>query len=106
MYQSLCKTLASLPKLTRVYCAHEYTMKNLEFGSTIEPENIVLMEKLEWAKQQRRLNLPTVPSTIQDELDNNPFLRVDLPHIQEKLWCTSAVEALKKLRQLKDNYGS
>ncbi|XP_019191838.1 PREDICTED: hydroxyacylglutathione hydrolase cytoplasmic-like [Ipomoea nil] len=102
MYESLCKTLAALPKLTLVYCAHEYTVKNLEFGSTIEPDNVRVKEKLEWARQQRKFNLPTIPSTIEDELETNPFLRVDLPKIQDKLESKSPVEALKKLRQLKD----
>ncbi|KAL0733797.1 hypothetical protein Bca4012_010007 [Brassica carinata] len=39
MHQSLCVTLASLPKPTHVYCGHEYTVKNLEFALTVEPNN-------------------------------------------------------------------
>lgn len=60
----------------------QYTVKNLQFASTIEPENQRIAEKLGWAKQQRIKGLPTVPSTIEEELETNPFMRVDLPHIQ------------------------
>ncbi|KAJ6297131.1 hypothetical protein OIU78_022789 [Salix suchowensis] len=40
MYQSLCVTLGSLPKPAQVYCGHEYTVKNLQFALTVEPDNV------------------------------------------------------------------
>lgn len=104
MYDSLCVTLASLPTPTRVYCGHEYTEKNLRFALTIEPENQKIQEKLSWAQQRRLANLPTIPSTIGEELETNPFMRVDLPEIQAKVGCSSPVEALKEMRRLKDNW--
>jgi hydroxyacylglutathione hydrolase len=103
MYQSLCVTLASLPQPTRVYCGHEYTVKNLQFARTIEPENAKIAHKLAWAQQQRQPGLPTIPSTIEEELETNPFMRVDLPEVQEKVGCKSPVEALREIRQRKDN---
>ncbi|KAG9443350.1 hypothetical protein H6P81_014690 [Aristolochia fimbriata] len=104
MYQSLCVTLASLPKPTRVYCGHEYTVKNLQFASTVEPENEKIKQKLLWAQQQRQANLPTIPSTIEEELETNPFIRVDLPEVLGKLGYHSPVEALREIRRLKDNW--
>ncbi|XP_076895378.1 hydroxyacylglutathione hydrolase cytoplasmic-like [Bidens hawaiensis] len=104
MYESLCVTLASLPKPTRVYCGHEYTVKNLQFAQTVEPENTKISQKLSWAQQQRQSGLPTIPSTIAEELEINPFMRADLPEVQEKVECKSAVDALRKIRQLKDNW--
>ncbi|KAH6758032.1 Metallo-hydrolase/oxidoreductase superfamily protein [Perilla frutescens var. hirtella] len=104
MYQSLCTTLGSLPKPTRVFCGHEYTVKNLQFASTVEPDNVKISQKLLWAEQKRKTGLPTVPSTIEEELETNPFMRVELPEVQEKVGCKSAVEALRKIRQLKDNW--
>ncbi|XP_076896639.1 hydroxyacylglutathione hydrolase cytoplasmic-like [Bidens hawaiensis] len=104
MYESLCVTLASLPKPTQVYCGHEYTVKNLQFAQTVEPENGKITEKLSWAQQQRESGLPTIPSTIAEELEINPFMPADLPEVQEKVGCKSAVEALRKIRQLKDNW--
>ncbi|KAG6429226.1 hypothetical protein SASPL_107271 [Salvia splendens] len=97
MYQSLCTTLGSLPKPTRVYCGHE-------FASTVEPDNVSISQKLAWADQKRKTGLPTVPSTIEEEFETNPFMRVDLPEIQEKVGCKSAVEALRKIRELKDEW--
>ncbi|KAI7749316.1 hypothetical protein M8C21_023651 [Ambrosia artemisiifolia] len=104
MYESLCVTLASLPKQTKVYCGHEYTVKNLQFAQTVEPENAKISQKLSWAQQQRQSGLPTIPSTIGEELEFNPFMRADLPEVQEKVGCKSPVEALRKIRQLKDNW--
>ncbi|KAL6526897.1 Hydroxyacylglutathione hydrolase cytoplasmic [Orobanche gracilis] len=104
MYQSLCTTLSSLPKPTRVYCGHEYTVKNLQFASTIEPDNVKISQKLSWAEQKRKSGLPTVPSTVEDELETNPFMRVDLTEIQERVGCKSPVKALREIRQRKDNW--
>uniref|UniRef100_A0A803P0V0 hydroxyacylglutathione hydrolase n=1 Tax=Cannabis sativa TaxID=3483 RepID=A0A803P0V0_CANSA len=104
MHQSLCVTLASLPKPTRVYCGHEYTVKNLQFAVTVEPENVKIQQKLSWAQQQRKAGLPTIPSTIEEEMETNPFIRVDLPEIQEKVGCDSAVEAIHEIRKRKDNW--
>ncbi|KAL5974850.1 Hydroxyacylglutathione hydrolase cytoplasmic [Asimina triloba] len=88
MYQSPCVTLGSLPKPTRVFCGHEYTEKNRRFALVVEPENIKTKEKLSWAQHKRQANLPTIPSTIAEELETNPLMRVDLPELQVEctLW--------------------
>ncbi|KAK7353500.1 hypothetical protein VNO80_18948 [Phaseolus coccineus] len=104
MYQSLCVTLSSLPRQTRVYCGHEYAVKNLQFAMAIEPDNLKIQEKLRWAKNQNQAGQPTTPSTIQEEMETNPFMRVELPQIQEKVGCKSAIEALRELRKLKDEW--
>ncbi|MED6114188.1 Hydroxyacylglutathione hydrolase cytoplasmic [Stylosanthes scabra] len=104
MYESLCVTLGSLPKPTQVYCGHEYTVKNLQFALTIEPNNSRLQEKLEWAQKQNQAGQPTIPSTIEEEMETNPFMRVDLPELQEKVGCKSPVEALREIRKRKDNW--
>ncbi|KAJ8764075.1 hypothetical protein K2173_004976 [Erythroxylum novogranatense] len=104
MYQSLCVTLGSLPKPTQVYCGHEYTVKNLQFALTVEPDNLKTQQKLSWAQQQRQAGLPTIPSTIEEEMETNPFMRVELPDVQAKVGCKSPVEAIQKIRQLKDNW--
>ncbi|CAI0459266.1 unnamed protein product, partial [Linum tenue] len=104
MHQSLCVTLASLPKHTQVYCGHEYTVKNLQFAQTVEPENAKIKQKLSWAQQQRQAGLPTIPSTIEEEMEINPFVRADLPEVQAKVGCGSPVEALGKIRQMKDSW--
>ncbi|XP_009146800.2 hydroxyacylglutathione hydrolase cytoplasmic [Brassica rapa] len=104
MHQSLCVTLASLPKPTQVYCGHEYTVKNLEFALTVEPNNEKIQQKLSWARQQRQANLPTIPSTLEEELETNPFMRVNNPEIQEKLGCKSPIDTLREIRNKKDQW--
>lgn len=104
MYESLCSTLGKLPRQTRVFCGHEYTEKNLRFAMTVEPENEKLMQKHSWAQNQRQAQLPTIPSTIEEEFETNPFMRVDMPEIQAKVGCHSAVAALQEIRRLKDTW--
>ena len=57
-------------------------MKNLQFALTVEPDNVRIAQKLSWAQKKREASLPTVPSTIEEELETNPFMRVDLPEVQ------------------------
>lgn len=75
MHASLQK-LAALPAETNVYCAHEYTLANLAFAQTVEPENMDLKERVAIEREKREQGLPTVPSTVGLELKTNPFLRV------------------------------
>jgi hydroxyacylglutathione hydrolase len=74
MHASL-KRLADLPGETLVYCAHEYTIDNLQFAREVEPYNEALASRLEAARVARAEGRPTVPSTIDEELETNPFLR-------------------------------
>ncbi|KAK8514380.1 hypothetical protein V6N13_063271 [Hibiscus sabdariffa] len=104
MYQSLCVTLGSLPKTTRVFCGHEYTVKNLQFALTVEPKNARIQQKLTWANGQRQAGLPTIPSTIEEEMETNPFMRVNLPELQGSIGCQSPVETLREIRRMKDNW--
>ena len=74
MHASL-QSFAALPQETRVFCAHEYTINNLRFALAVEPDNPDLQQYERWCQQQRQHGLPTLPSTIAQELAVNPFLR-------------------------------
>jgi hydroxyacylglutathione hydrolase len=74
MYQSL-KKLAALPDQTRVYPGHDYTEENLQFALTFEPDNKALNQKLNEVRQNIRNGRPTVPSTLAEEKQLNPFLK-------------------------------
>src|SRR5690606_35764704 len=74
MADSLGK-LSALPSDTLVCCAHEYTVANLRWALEVEPDNTALQEKWQADNRLREQGLPTLPSTIQAELDTNPFLR-------------------------------
>ncbi|WP_168381832.1 hydroxyacylglutathione hydrolase [Acinetobacter indicus] len=91
MYHSLNR-LAALPARTKVYCTHEYTLSNAKFALHVEPDNLALQQRYQQVEDLRLLNQPTLPSTIELELQTNPFLRVD------------SVEEFQKLREMKDNF--
>lgn len=74
MHASLQK-LAALPEDTSVYCAHEYTLSNLQFALAVDTENPKLKQRYELVQQLRREGQATVPSTIAIERETNPFLR-------------------------------
>ena len=80
MYISLNK-LAGLPDKTRVYCGHEYTLANINFARLVEPENQAITQLQISAEEQRKSNLPTLPSTIVMEKACNPFLRCSQPEV-------------------------
>lgn len=77
MNQSLT-TLSRLPPNTAVYCAHEYTLGNLQFAQAVEPTNQAIADKIKRCQQLRNQGIPTVPSTIAEELLTNPFMRSHL----------------------------
>ncbi|MGQ0559218.1 MAG: hydroxyacylglutathione hydrolase [Sphingosinicella sp.] len=74
MYDSL-QRLAVLPGETRVYCGHEYTLDNGLFALTVEPDNEVLVHRVEQVKAARSRGEVTLPTTIALERATNPFLR-------------------------------
>lgn len=74
MLASLRK-LALLPEETKILCAHEYTVANLEFAAAVEPDNEAVQARLARARQLRAAGRPTLPSTLAEELRTNPFLR-------------------------------
>ncbi len=110
MYQSLMK-LKALPNQTQVYCAHEYTLNNLRFAKTIEPNNQNLLSHLKRVEQLRANNTPTLPVSLAIEKEINPFLRCDEKKIIAKIQAETnntvaadAVSTFAYIRQLKDNF--
>jgi hydroxyacylglutathione hydrolase len=84
MWTSLQKLMA-LPKETQIYCGHEYTQSNAKFALTIEPENAALVKRAKEVDQLRAAGKPTLPTNIGIELETNPFLRPNVPAIQQRL---------------------
>jgi hydroxyacylglutathione hydrolase len=74
MFASL-QQLAALPALTRVFCAHEYTLANLAFAAAVEPSAAAIRDRISRDQGRRKQGLPTVPSQLGEELQTNPFLR-------------------------------
>ena len=105
MWHSLQK-LKALPVSTNIYCAHEYTQANGRFALAVEPENRQLQQRMKVINQLRAKHLPTVPSTIEQELATNPFFREDCFALQEttKTVGKMPVEIFAEIRQLKDGF--
>lgn len=80
MVDSLGK-LGGLPAATRVYCGHEYTLANIDFALAVEPGNARLARRREVEAAKRARGEATLPSTIGEELETNPFLRWDAPEV-------------------------
>ncbi|KZY33399.1 hypothetical protein A3752_01810 [Oleiphilus sp. HI0081] len=78
MYNSLGK-IRLLPKTTRIFCAHEYTLANLDFALSLMPDNQALQNYLVEATDLRKRGLSTIPSTLKTELEINPFFRSNDP---------------------------
>jgi hydroxyacylglutathione hydrolase len=109
MHGSL-KKLMGLPDDTKVYCGHEYTESNLRFAMTLEPKNHKLVSRFERVQGLRARGASTVPSTMEEEKQTNPFLRWDSKEIQARLKASSPglrldpVSVFATVRKLKDAF--
>jgi len=107
MYHALIEVISSLPASTHIYCGHEYTVNNLKFALTVEPQNKAIQNKLAWAQQLRAEKKNTVPSTIAEEMEFNPFMRVRESSVATGVGLaekTSPIEVMRVVRQTKDGW--
>ena len=102
MYTALCEKLSALPDAMRVFCGHEYTESNLAFAAHVEPDNDAVAQKVKQVAAIRANAAAdwhdatpaemTIPSTLGEERQTNPFMRVD------------DAEELGRRRALKDGF--
>ncbi|CAL8101054.1 unnamed protein product [Calicophoron daubneyi] len=104
MYKALVEKLATLPPATKVYCGHEYTVKNLEFALTVEPNNKQIQQRLERERAVRAQGKLTVPGSIEEELATNPFMRVNQPEVLSHAKTSDPIQAMKIIREEKDRF--
>ena len=91
MFHSLEK-IKILPKDTEIYCGHEYTLQNSNFCLVHDSNNLQLKNKITKIKEKLDNKLPTVPTTLEDEIQCNIFLKA------------KDLQTFSKLRDLKDNF--
>lgn len=77
LWSSLQK-IKTLPIKTKIYCAHEYTLANADFALSIDPKNALLVARYQQIISLRQKGLATIPVSLEEELQTNPFLRTDL----------------------------
>jgi len=85
MFESLQK-FKKLDAAMKVFCAHEYTVKNIEFALSLNPTNKKLLNRLKSCLNQEI----TLPSSLKEEFETNPFL------------LAKDVNQFKEIRQQKD----
>lgn len=106
MWNSLSK-LRAMPGNTRVYCAHEYTQANARFALNVEPGNPLLQARARAVATLRAEGKSTVPSTMAEEQDTNPFLRPFSPELRKRAGLSSQAEdwqVFAALRLAKDQF--
>lgn len=99
LHQSL-NTLSQLPETTQIYCGHEYSEKNGRFALSVEGKNIQLQERFEKILEMRSRELSTVPFTLKEELQTNPFLRTGL-WLQDQFQTVTSATLLKKQKSFR-----
>ncbi|MGN6849551.1 MAG: hydroxyacylglutathione hydrolase [Sphingomicrobium sp.] len=93
MYNSL-KRLTALPADTRLFCAHEYTLSNAGFAAHAMPGDPAIGARLAEVKRLRDEGKITVPTTVAQERETNPFVRA------------TNVDEFARLRKEKDSFRS
>jgi hydroxyacylglutathione hydrolase len=93
MYRNL-RRIAALPEDVRIYCGHEYTLANARFAAHAEPGNDAIADRLAAVSALRDAGRITLPSTVAQELETNPFVRA--PNVEE----------FARLRRDKDSFRS
>lgn len=95
MFSSLQK-LYQLEDEVLLYCAHEYTLQNLKFSLSLDPENEALKKAISDAKKALSEKKSTLPSTLAKERKLNPFFQLCHHKTAEN------IEEFARRRHLKD----
>ncbi|MEO1554672.1 MAG: hydroxyacylglutathione hydrolase [Pseudomonadota bacterium] len=104
MWQSM-QTVKGLPPETTLYCAHEYTQANARFAETIETGNKALRAYIAEIDEKRARGERTVPMSLSRELETNPFLRADVPELQDAMGHPgNAAATFGEIRGRKDRF--
>ena len=74
MFNSL-KRISLLPMNTLIYCAHEYTRSNLLWALDMYPNEKLIKERLSEVHKQINSNKLTIPTTLNEQMKTNLFLR-------------------------------
>jgi hydroxyacylglutathione hydrolase len=102
--------LRELPANTRLWCAHEYTLKNLRVAAVLgvnNPQQHKRLSELEQAVAQaavREHEWMTIPLKIAEEIATNPFLRWDQPSLQKAIDIQGSLETFTHVRKFRDQF--
>ena len=105
MWASMIK-MRDLPDETKVFCGHEYTAANIKFALSVDKGNKALLARAEQAAKQLAAGEPTIPTTIGEEKQTNPFLRAADPALAAGLGMAGkpANEVFAEIRLRKNKF--
>ncbi|MCB1583318.1 MAG: hydroxyacylglutathione hydrolase [Xanthomonadales bacterium] len=91
-----------------VYCTHEYTLTNLAFALSLEPENSLLIQYRDKITKMRQQHKPSIPVPLKLQKSLNPFLRTDRLEMYNFInnktnsKIDNEIDCFAKMRQMKD----
>lgn len=109
LYAAL-QRIAALPEDTLIYGGHEYTLANIRFALTIEPDNTELQARQALETEKRQQGIATLPTQLGVEKRTNPFLRCHLNSVRHSVaqisgeTFSSDAEVFAGLRLIKDHF--
>lgn len=109
LYTAL-QRIQAVPDNTLIYPTHEYTLANLAFAVAVEPNNLAIKQRQHACLESRKNHLPTLPTTLPEERETNPFLRIQHPSVKHSVENFSnqtlncEVDLLGALRGWKDRF--
>lgn len=90
------KKIMDLPEGTQVFCAHEYTKRNLDFTLEQKPHDLKIEVRKNKILNQMQKHLPTVPLTLKEEIETNLFLRA--------INSANSLAEFRSLRELRNHF--
>ena len=99
MFESVRK-IRALPRPTRIWCSHEYTLQYVRESAGIDRRNARLAKRLEALEAAAPLRKPTVPLLLEEECSTNPFFRWDDPELTAYLSTTPGIATFRRLCEI------
>jgi hydroxyacylglutathione hydrolase len=102
--------IKSLNDETKLWCAHEYTIKNLRVARLLNEDNpnqIQRLLNLEAQLQSFKVEphqIVTLPLTVGEERATNPFFRCDTAELQKTVDTSDELATFKKIRAFRDQF--
>ncbi|KRX01614.1 hypothetical protein PPERSA_00321 [Pseudocohnilembus persalinus] len=96
--------LQAFPNETFIFPSHDANLKDLLFAKTLDPKNEVLNIKIEACKEAQEKNTYLLPTSLIEEKNYNPYLRLHEKKFQDLLEEKDQVKAIKKLKLVYKNF--
>jgi hydroxyacylglutathione hydrolase len=99
MFESIRK-IRALPRATRIWCSHEYTLQYVRESAGLDPRNSRLAKRLKALEEASPTGKPTVPLLLAEECETNPFFRWDDPELNEYFSTRPGLETFRHLCEI------